>query len=473
MMGLRDFRYFLLLATVFFVSSQVSHARSEAWRPLPESVRGYFSNQVRYRSNPQYYRAEFRRPSFAAGGGKSTLPRYVYSSSLSPWKAFASKEHELCWFTIVSGGECNADVPQVPSEFFIGRGENDVDLISYGRLLSQSLGMRRARDEMVDWLGRMDDSDGLVEKRFERAVSQKNYIPSDSLLRLKSRLRNRISVLVVLGYNHHRGDDLKVFEAAASAVRADGIRARLLEISPVKSSQHNAYLIFQQTKLALKNSDKIIFVGASKGVRDILTMLAEYGSYFTPAEKQSLELIVSLSGVVRYSFVGNFINQSKRLSAAILKGILEKFVLPSDDKDLSGLESLSVDIGEQYGWGFLSQFPNLNFLTAVSIPSGDNGFPPVPRIVRMANQWSYGYHRSVGPHDGMVEVSGSLLPSTVPVDQIVLRTYGQHSFLENKFLSGLTLSGLKKLKSDSDRKKGAADMLEALLRSLPKSLVGF
>jgi len=91
----------------------------------------------------------------------------------------------------------------------------------------------------------------------------------------------------------------------------------------------------------------------------------------------------------------------------------------------------------------------------------------------MANQWSYGYHRSVGPHDGMVEVSGSLLPSTVPVDQIVLRTYGQHSFLENKFLSGLTLSGLKKLKSDSDRKKGAADMLEALLRSLPKSLVGF
>ena len=277
-----------------------------------------------------------------------------------------------------------------------------------------------------------------------------------------------------MGIGGDDSDNSKLIRNASDEIAQMGFYSEMLEVDPNLGSVHNAKILKDIFEQKIENMDKVIIVAASKGVADFITYFLNYGDSIKKENRDKIRLMVSLSGVVRGSYVAKYMTESKSPMARSVRTLLR---LKGDSAQLKGIASLAVDpwVGHDRT-KIISLFPNLKWLSLPSIPEADTALTNLSLwsgfLRKPVHRWMFRTNLAISPGDGLVETAAAILPPGTGIEETVIPVYGPHAIAIGSYEPGIRIAPETQQQIyDEVNPAAGPEILDAMFRALPQSLI--
>lgn len=373
-----------------------------------------------------------------------------------------------CWYQFLSGGDCNKPVlAPLPSSY---TEKGSLDLLSYARDVSRQSGLVAARDIVLKKLEEKDASKGVMKKNIIQTTLNKELVLPESFATIDPARRKKIGVYLVLGIGGDDSDNARLIRKASDKVAELGFQSEMLEVDPNLGSDYNAKLLKGLIEERLPKLDKVVFVAASKGASDFITYFLNYGGDLSKSERKKVALMVTLSGVVRSSFVAEYLAYSNRLTAFGVRNFLRA---TGKGEILKGVESLSVDPWKGHDPAKIHKlFPNLTWMSFPSLPEAKTALTDLSLWAGFLRTPVHAWTTIASPSDGLVETAASILPPDTGLTEIIIPIHGPHEMALGSYAPGVRLAPIAQGDIyDQVIPEAGPEILSALFRALPKSLI--
>lgn len=456
------------LITVMAASAAFAgkNTRSD-WRDVPE----YFSRYFKYHYNVEYdhnsnFLRRFRTPHRSHEKG----PQHDLSLNWSSikFKKDTPQDVRECWNVFVSGGECGKPVAAPAPEHYTLQG--NLDLLAYIRQVSEDNGLRVARDVLVQELAKKDASRGQLLERILKTTADKNFTYADSFATIPAAERQNIGVYLVLGIGGEKSANAALIQKAAAGIRELGFQSEMLMVDANLGSDYNSVMLKQMMHERLPKLNKVILVAASKGVADFIKFFLEQSSSLSLEQREKVKLMVSLSGVIRPSFVADYLVNSNQPIPLFVRGLLR---LTGKGDTIKGVNSLSMDVWKGHDPIKVKRmFPSMKWLSLPAIPEGPEGVTHLSMWEGFLKTPTYHWQEQGSPMDGLVESAASVLPPDTGLTEYIVPVYGPHAIALGSYTGSLRVAP-EAMNGVDDRvvPEAGAEMLSALFRALPVSLI--
>lgn len=441
-----------------------------AWQPLPSefsSVLGKrkieFEQVAPHLSKFREYKAQYTstpRGSEYRNGWSEIDPR----TALPPGMDSVQRE---CWFALASGAttcslrQMQKIRAQIKSPGFMER----TDLLLASRAWVNQVGMRRTRDLMIDALKLEDSDSGFFEKRSIAVRHNQSLQFSDSIMSIPKNQRARFGIFFAYGYTHDQGMPSKILRRATQRAQELGFHALGFNTLPVGTTSGNAELINNQLRTEISKVDAFVLVGASKGVHELTYLFLNFIPKWSDAERAKLHAIVSMSGVIRSSYLGTWVSSAPGIQMELLKSVSR--LKTHEDQQMSGMMSTTVDAWTNVKASQVPQMhSNFVWVNFSMLPAGEDGQIVDSADLATFSRYALEYLKDRGPTDGLVETAGTVLPPQAHLRQWVVRGWGSHIPTYGKLIDGTDFANTGR-RSDEEIISSGEQTADSLLRSLP------
>ncbi|UXR64998.1 hypothetical protein EZJ49_01880 [Bdellovibrio bacteriovorus] len=460
------------LMTAMLVSQTVSAAMPQldlpetGWHEIPQVFQPYLTSKashLEYNAESKFLR-QFRV--------NRLLSRDSHVVNIEWNKISVRKDAPLeirqCWGIFVSGGSCGkAIVSPLPTHY---SPEGELDLLKYARHVAYYNGLAVSRDVFVNLIRDKDASKGEMRKRIIETTRNTNKTYPNSLATIRKDQRKDIGVYLVLGIGGEKSKNAALIQRAAEELRRMGFTSEMLMVDAELGSDYNAVMLKEMLAQRLPRLKKVVLVAASKGVADFITFFLNHGESLSLREREKVKLMVSLAGVIRPSFVANYVMESK--------GVIPKFVkttltVTGRTETKKGISSLAENPWEGHDpKGIKNLFPNMKWLSMPAVPEGLDGVTHRSLWEGFLKTPSYRYAEEASPMDGLVESAASVLPPDTGLQELIVPIYGPHAMALGYYTANLKVApNAHRDTVDKVVPEAGAEMLSAIFRALPVSLV--
>lgn len=445
--------------------------REDGWKKVPKKFEPLFSryyDDLQYDASSRYLR-KFRIPSHNKSQKNSSTSYRIFSfKNLRFDKEYEDKKLLDCWYVFMTGGDCEKEIEApLPTAF---TEEGTLDLLSYTRQIARQSGLVKSLNYIKKELENRDPQSKKFKERIIETTLNEEKVFSDSFQTIPMDERKKIGVFLVLGIGGDNSDNAILIRNASAKIRELGFTSSMLEVDPNKGSNYNSSMLREIMKHKLPKLDKVILVSASKGTADFIRYFLRFGDTLAQKEREKIKLMVSLSGVVRSSFVAEYLTKANYATALAVRSFLR---LSGKGDMLDGIESLAKNPWEGYDPKKIHRdFPNMKW---VSFPS----MPESKLAVTNLSLWSgflrgtvHSWSNIASPGDGLVETAAAILPPDTGITEYVIPIIGPHAMALGSYKEGVRLAP----KAQGDRydkvnPEAGPEILSALFRALPVSLI--
>lgn len=364
----------------------------------------------------------------------------------------------LLAFLLLCG--CQSVSPEVDSK----------DLVEQSRQWRRERGMAAARDELKVALAKLDEGGGYIEQRLLRANADKEFKFPDSLASFSKAQRKRTGIFFLLGFHTENDISEKIVEHVEESLCSQGWAAKLVRVPPHRTVCEEAVIVEATLEKELRQVDRAIVVGFSKGGLSWMQWLAQEAHQLPKAERKKIRLMLTFAGVLRGSAVASWVARGGVPFAATTRGFIRAFDSQADEV-LKDVQSICDDPWRGGGMQTLrTQAPGMKLVSLVAIPEGRDGFTHVHRGFQLLSRLVALQWRWLGPLDGMTESASQVLPHDAGIPQHIVRVLGSHAVLDGHYLNGAAVSQAF-LRKDENAWQGGEELLDDLLRALPRAWV--
>ena len=346
----------------------------------------------------------------------------------------------------------------------------DGDLVRQAREWRQQDGLKASRDRLVAALETMDAEDGAFERRLLRANGDKSFAFADSMAGFTAAQRRRTGIYFLCGF--HTASDLSKRVAAnvVESLRRQGWRARLIDLTPHETVPQDARRVQAALEKELPQVDRAVIAGFSKGGLDWMQWFAHEAEKLPVRERAKVRLMLSFAGVLRGSMVADWLYRGWPPFAHTTRMYVRLFD-SEGRKVIEDVRSVSQDPWIQDPAPRLREMaPGLRVVSLVAVPDGAGGHPRPHLGFNLLSRFVSTQWRWVGPLDGMTESASQVLPPGSGVEQHLVRVLGSHALLDGRYVNGAKVS-TSFMQKNSDQGRGGEELLDDLLRSLPRDWV--
>lgn len=350
--------------------------------------------------------------------------------------------------------------------------EKKEDLLVVSRQWAAESGKAVARDKLEKAMESQDDARNFFEQRIWQVNERKDFIYPDSAHYLNDWQRKRTGVYLMLGYQKNKGTSPPIVRAVARELCRQGFHAVAIETEDRGSADTNAKEIADFLREDIKQVDRVMLVGFSKGAYDILRFLTGPAEQLSISDQRKLRLLVNFSGVLRGSCVADWAAHDHYIGAYAFRAYLNirsgSLLRSSDD-----LSSISCDPWENPDMPSLREHaPYLKCINYPALPEGEDGFTHKDWLFHRLAKSCECKKRRPGPYDGLVESAASILPPNTGVPQWIVRVHGSHSLLDGEYLNGGEVAPSYS-KGEKGRLLSGIELMDDMMRALPKSALGW
>ncbi len=350
--------------------------------------------------------------------------------------------------------------------------EKKEDLLYVARQWTAESGKAVARDKLEKAMESQDDARNFFEQRIWQVNARKDFVYPDAVEHLSDSQRKRTGVYLMLGYQKNKGDSPPIVRAVAEELRRRGFHAIAIETEDRRSADDNAQAIANYLREDMKQVDRVMLIGFSKGAYDLVRFLTGPAEQLSIREQKKIRLFVNFSGVLRGSCVADWAAHDHDIGACVFRTYLNlrsgKLFHSFDD-----LSSISYDPWSNPNLPSLRAYaPHLNCINYPALPEGEDGFTHKDWLFHNLAKSCEGRRRRPGPYDGLVESAASILPPNTGVPQWIVRVHGSHSLLDGEYLNGGEVAP-SYVRGEKGRIHGGIELMDDMLRALPKSALGW
>jgi len=449
-----------------------SYNASTGWKRVPENLRRLLKNhnhrskRFEYLQQSKYIRL-FRLKGVRSGTSKRRKNRPVTYTSIKLQEG-VSDAAKKCWYTFASGGECGQTIEAPLPSAFTATGE--LDALSYIRDTSRLHGLVAAKDEFLKLAKEKDISKGSILARVLQTTKDKELVFTDSLSNIDPAERKNIGVYFCLGIGGDDSDNAKLIRMASERVSELGFKSEMLEVDPNLGSNYNAILLKKIIRERIQKVDKIVFVAASKGAADFITYFLKYGEQLDEEQRNKVKLMVTLSGVIRGSFMADYMSNAKDFTGLAVRTLLR---LTGSKEILKGVKSLSKDVWQGHNPEKVNKlFPNLKWINFPAVPESEMALTNMSLWSGFMKKPAHKWVKYAGPSDGLVESAASILPPGTNMQETIIPVFGPHAMALGRYYDGTRVAPIA-MKGLTDRvnPKAGPEILDAYFRALPASLL--
>lgn len=351
--------------------------------------------------------------------------------------------------------------------------EKKDDLLLAARQWTAESGKAVARDKLEKAMPSQDDGRSFFEQRIWKVNEHKEFAYPDAAIHMNEWQRNQTGIYLVLGYQKNQGESPPIIRAVAEELRRQGFHAIAIETEVRRSAEESAAEIADFLNKDLKQVDSAMLIGFSKGAYDILRFLTGPAEQLSSSDQRKLRLLVNFSGVLRGSCVADWAAHDHYIGAYAFRAYLN---IRSGCllKSFNDLGSISDDPWCNPSMPSLRvHAPNLKCVINYPVlPEGKDGFTHKDWLFHRLARSCECRKRHPGPYDGLVESAASILPPCTGVPQWIVRVHGSHSLLDGEYLSGGEVAP-SYFKGDKGRIHSGIELMDDMLRALPKSALGW
>lgn len=381
-------------------------------------------------------------------------------------KSNISNQQKYCWMAFATGGDCKTPYPKA-NDF---RVNGELDLLEYIRTTSRVKGMFLANQVLSLSLENYSSQSIELKKRILQTTKNKNFVFQDSLITIPAEERSEIALFMVLGIGGDDSPNAALIRKASEETRRMGFYSEKLNVDPNLGSDHNARMIYQMLKDKLPKYKKIGFVVASKGASDVIKYMLDYGTLISDEDREKFQIVTSLNGVIRSSYVAQYLVTAKRPMAFAVSSYLQ---LSGKNEMMAGIKSLAQDVWRGHSPSKIkSLFPNLKWVSFASMPETPQGMTAMSLWAGPLQEPVFGWASKASPGDGLVETAAAILPPGTGIQQFVIPVYGPHEMALGHYLDKTRVAPLSQGKvNDKVFPESGIEILNAVLRAFPKSLL--
>jgi hypothetical protein len=349
---------------------------------------------------------------------------------------------------------------------------NENDLVAQARLWRQREGLVAARDKLVHALTRQDSDHGMFERRVWATNADKTRIWPDSVAAVSPAQRARTGVFILLGYRQRSGRSQRVIRHVEKTLRAQGWHAKMIEVGEWSSPSEDTQAMDVVMRQELPLVDRALLIGFSKGGWDWINWLHGPAATLPREERAKIRLLVNFAAMLRGSAVAGWAAHDTGPEATIFRAImLVRFGIKG--ASTTWLNSLSRDPWSRPNTKPLCSIaPRLRTIQFVALPEGGDGQTHVNHFFDWTGFSSSHWQTWMGPCDGMAESAAQLLPQHENVPQWIVGVKGSHALLDGRYLNDGIVSRRYRAKG-SDWWRGGDEMMDDLMRALPRSTIGW
>lgn len=244
----------------------------------------------------------------------------------------------------------------------------------------------------------------------------------------------------------------------------------MVETKEGAPAAENAPIIRESIEVTFQNPALTgVVLSASKGSQEMSHFMIREFPDMHPSQQQRLRIIISLSGVLRYSYFAKWLSEPPQSAGPTRKLIrqLTLWLLPSARQIWNAVPSLAEDPWTPAAQAKLIDCLDCHFpkwISLVMFPSTPEGRQSYAGL-DLLNTWALKDDSKIGPTDGIVESAASLLPTNLPIEQHIIRARGAHGILDGQFIDGTPIS--EAYSKRKDPLGGGEEFVEALLNALP------
>ncbi len=424
---------------------QDSFNAGTGWRSVPSKYKKLLKSSRHRSANLQYLKQSKYIRVFRILEKHKRKQRPVSYTALK-LRDNVSEKAKKCWFTFASGGECGqkieAPLPSAYSE------SGELDVLSYIRDTSRIHGLVAAKDEFLKLAKENDDSKGSILERVLQTTKNKKLVFEDSLSNIDPEERKKIGVYFCLGIGGDDSDNAKLIRMASDRVSELGFKSEMLEVDPNLGSDYNAVLLKKLVKERITKVDKIVFVAASKGASDFITYFLNYGDQLEEKQRNKVKLMVTLSGVIRGSFMAEYMTHANDATALAVRNLLR---LTGQKDMLVGVDSLSKDPWQGHNPAKVNNlFPNLKWINFPAVPESEMALTNMSLWSGFMKKPAHRWMKYAGPSDGLVESAASILPPKANMKETIIPVFGPHAMALGRYHDGTRVAPIA-MKGLNDR----------------------
>lgn len=347
------------------------------------------------------------------------------------------------------------------------------DLLAAARQWAVESGKAAARDRLEKAMESQDDGENFFERRIWHVNEHKDYAYPDAAAHLTERQRSRTGVYLVLGYQKDQGDSPPIIREVAAELCRQGFHAVAIETEERRSADESAKEIADLLSEDLKQVDRAMLIGFSKGAYDIVRFLTGPAEHLSSRDQRKIRLLVNFSGVLRGSCVADWAAHDHYIGAYAFRAYLN-IRSGSLLKSFDDISSISDDPWQNPDMPSLREHaPNLKcVINYPALPEGKDGFTHKDWFFHRLARSCESKKRRPGPYDGLVESAASILPPDIEVPQWIVRVRGSHSLLDGEYLNGGEVAP-SYFKGEKGRVHSGIELMDDMLRALPKSAMGW
>jgi hypothetical protein len=446
------------------------HEQWGAWTVFPSVLRQQIPDAKDY-----YYRVSTH---YRAQYWKISKNSSVKAKDLVSDPTRLQSDAELCWYTIASGGQNCYRYKELPSLLPSPVRLAQTDLADYGRELSVKYGLRLARELMRLALPTQSKDGSSLEQRLIHASEQKrkcDFRYNDSWYEMNEAQRSKVKFFFVYGQSHNKRTSpaVKALDQMVVYLNRIGFKAEFIQNRQGAATWENATMIRDQIRDHLDDVDSAVIIPISKGSHEVVLFVLDQLSNMDSEKAEKVKLVVSLSGVIRYSYLSRWVmitppagpTRFMFKSLTFLKGGEERANLVK-----GSLASLATDPWEKMPASF-KQPQHLKWVNFAMLPDKPDGTQKYS-LVELVFPWVLNANAKIGPQDGATETATSILPPGTGFEQHIIRAYGPHNLVPGKYMNGTLVAPVFHNKSVKHREAaGGEDFMDSVVRAFPQSLL--
>ncbi|EQC44481.1 hypothetical protein M899_2347 [Bacteriovorax sp. BSW11_IV] len=451
---------------------RADHDRQDGWVKVPKKFKPLLEenyNNLEYYAPNKYLRT-FRSEVHGRHGKSSTNKDYRHHSfkTIKFDRDYHDKQLLQCWYIFMTGGDCEKVINAPLPTAYTSKGT--LDLLAYTRQISKQSGLVRALNYIKNVLENKNEDSKILKEKIIQTTLNKELSFSDSFYTIDPSERKKIGVFLVLGIGGDDSDNAILIRKASEEIRNLGFTSSMLEVDPNKGSNYNSSMLREILKHKIPKLDKVVFVSASKGTADFIRYFLRFGHVLPENERAKVRLMVSLSGVVRSSFVAKYITEANYLTALAVRTGLR---LTGKSDMLDGIESLANDPWEGYDITKIHrEFPNMKWMSFPSLPESELAVTNLSLWSGFLRQPVHRWTHIASPGDGLVETAAAILPPDTGITEYIIPITGPHAMALGSYREGVRLAPeAQGNRYDKVNPEAGPEILSALFRALPKSLL--
>ena len=373
-----------------------------------------------------------------------------------------------CWNTLVTGGDCEEDLLLFEELYKTDQGT--LDPLLYLKDVSYYHGLVTARDELIRILKTRDHSKGEIRDRIMQTTSDTNFVFPDSLSTIPLSERKEIGVFFILGFGGDGGDNAELIRLASDEVSKSGFTSSVLEVDPKLGSDYNALILKKSFPKLIKPLKKVVIIGASKGVSDVLTYFLNYPDSLTQVERDKIRAFVSLSGVIRGSIVAKFVADGLGPLPFLARALMS---ISGNRNFLKGIKSLAKDPWEGHARDSLKRnFQNLKWISFAAVPENETATTSLCDWSKIVENPVFRSKFSVSPNDCLVESAAAILPPDTGIEETIVPVFGPHALALGSYSKTLKIAPHSQIGDPTIlNPDSGSEILDAMFRALPISLL--